>query len=102
MRSACVDDPALGIEITKTIEQHERMDEFLLDPLIPRLEERKPFAPGDLAADRFRIVREVGAGGMAVVYEAIDETLGGRCAIKCPRPGGAPRHARHPRQRLPD
>src|SRR5262249_16409351 len=45
------------------------------------------FAPDALVGERFRIVREVARGGMAIVYEAIDEKLGERIAIKRPRPG---------------
>ena len=35
-----------------------------------------------LGSDRFRIVRRIGAGGMGVVYEAIDAKLGARVALK--------------------
>lgn len=31
---------------------------------------------------RFRLVREIGRGGMGIVYEAFDQQLGRRCAIK--------------------
>ncbi len=46
-----------------------------------------PLAPGKVLAGRFRIVRAVGRGGMGTVYEAVDETLDRRVAIKCARPG---------------
>jgi serine/threonine-protein kinase len=46
-----------------------------------------PFTPGSLLAERFRIVREVGSGGMGLVYEAIDEKLDRRVALKCAKPG---------------
>lgn len=46
-----------------------------------------PFKPGDLIADRFRIVAEVGRGGMGVVYEAFDERLNRRVALKSARDG---------------
>uniref|UniRef100_Q020E8 Serine/threonine protein kinase with TPR repeats n=1 Tax=Solibacter usitatus (strain Ellin6076) TaxID=234267 RepID=Q020E8_SOLUE len=45
------------------------------------------FSPGTVLAGRFRIVRAIGAGGMGMVYEAIDQTLDRRVAIKCARPG---------------
>ena len=37
--------------------------------------------------DRFRIVREVAQGGMGIVYEAVDEKLDRRIAIKCAKTG---------------
>ena len=43
--------------------------------------------PGTLLADRFSLVRRVGAGGMGTVYEAIDEKLNRVVALKCARPG---------------
>lgn len=41
------------------------------------------FQPGDLLENRFRIVREVARGGMGVVYEAEDQKLQRRIALKC-------------------
>src|SRR5215467_12119778 len=45
------------------------------------------FRSNDLICDRFRIVRKIGEGGMAVVYEAIDEKLGERRALKFAKAG---------------
>src|SRR3954468_3768673 len=66
---------------------------------------RKPpaagrFAPGELLAERFRIVRFLGHGGMGDVYEAEDEEVRGRVALKTVRaeiaqmPGALERFAR--------
>ena len=45
------------------------------------------FPPGHVIGDRFRIVRKLGEGGMAVVYEAIDQKLGERRALKFAKAG---------------
>jgi tetratricopeptide (TPR) repeat protein len=50
-----------------------------------------PAAPGQLLAGRFRVVRRIAHGGMGVVYEAYDEKLNRRIALKCARLG----HDRH-------
>ncbi len=43
-------------------------------------------APGDLVGGRYRIVRELGRGAMGVVFEAVHEGLGRKCALKLLRP----------------
>ena len=51
-------------------------------PMQP-MEREHPFEPGELLDDRFRVIREVARGGMGIVYEAFDEKLERRIAIKC-------------------
>ncbi|HET8550442.1 MAG TPA: hypothetical protein VFL57_20670, partial [Bryobacteraceae bacterium] len=50
-----------------------------------------PLSPGQLLCARFRILRRVGHGGMGFVYEAFDEKLNRRVALKCARTGYAQR-----------
>src|SRR6058998_1414946 len=48
----------------------------------------EPSLPGGGRLNEFRIVREIGRGGMGIVYEAVQESLGRRVALKI-LPAGA-------------
>ena len=87
LRSACAHDSELFNEVWKYVEWEERMNGFLLDPLYSQPSSDINFKPSELLENRFRIVREVARGGMGIVYEAVDEKLGRRIAIKCAKPG---------------
>ena len=86
LRTACAGDAELFSQVWDYVQWNHRMQDFLLEPLFPALPQHQ-FEPGDLLADRFRIVREVAQGGMGIVYEAQDERLGRRIALKCAKSG---------------
>lgn len=93
IEQTCAGDQELYRELSEMLEWEERMGGFLTDPLVGYIDfeaAEQPFQPGQLVADRFRILRFVASGGMGVVYEAFDEKRQQRIAIKCPRPGFAP------------
>jgi serine/threonine-protein kinase len=48
--------------------------------------EPMPFAVGQILAERYEIVRELGRGGMATVFLATDRQTGGTVAVKVMRP----------------
>jgi serine/threonine protein kinase len=86
LRNAC-DDSELFDQVWKYVQWEQRMNGFLLEPLYPPASNEHPFEPGELLDGRFRIVREVAQGGMGVVYEAMDEKLERRIALKCAKIG---------------
>jgi serine/threonine protein kinase/Flp pilus assembly protein TadD len=87
VRTACNGNAELLEEVWKYIEREQRMKGFLLEPLYPPQADAHIFQPGELLDARFRIVRQVGEGGMGTVYEAVDEKLDRRVAIKCAKAG---------------
>ena len=103
LAEACHGDVELRREIESLLAQQASCDGALnrppidlhgsstLDPITVGSElapsRAHPFNPSNFLAQRFRIVREVGSGGMGLVYEAIDEKLDRRVALKCARPG---------------
>lgn len=93
LATACADDADLRREIEKLLEADARRSgilEVAATPASPRTAAEHPteptFAPGDLLAGRFRVIRFLAAGGMGEVYEAEDTELRERVAIKTVRP----------------
>jgi tetratricopeptide (TPR) repeat protein/TolB-like protein len=99
VRSACASDRDLFDQVWNYVQWEQRMNGFLLDPLYPPpVIAEHPFEPDELLDGRFHIIREVGQGGMGVVYEAVDEKLEKRIALKCAKAGFSkrlPKEVRH-------
>jgi serine/threonine protein kinase/tetratricopeptide (TPR) repeat protein len=87
LRKACGGDGDLFETVRHYVAWDERMKGFLLNPLCTLLAEESELEPGQMLENRFRIVRKLAAGGMGVVYEAQDEKLARRIAIKCAKAG---------------
>jgi len=73
-------------DIDKTIPpQRENVFPAADDVTMPGKRDRKPdgrFAVGDLIMNRYKVLAELGQGGMGVVYKCFDETAGIEVALK--------------------
>ena len=87
VRRACASDRQLYEEVTEAIDWEQRMGCFLRNPAISFQELVLPFQAGQIISERFEIIREIGQGGMGVVYEAFDRKRNQRIAIKSAKPG---------------
>lgn len=87
LRAHCGGDAELFREVAEMVKEEENMGSFLLHPMIAFQALPRPFQPGENIAERFEIIREIGEGGMGVVYEAFDRKRGLRIAIKAAKPG---------------
>src|SRR5215472_5722294 len=87
VRNACSDNESFYHEVTDALDWEERMGSFLKQPMLDFTFLVRPFEPGQVLADRFEILREIGEGGMGVVYEAFDRRLQQNIAIKAAKPG---------------
>jgi len=101
LQEACSGDGELFRQVWSYVEWEERMAGFLLQPLYTLPDAEHPFEAGHRLDGRFRIEREIAQGGMGVVYEAWDEKLERRIAIKCAKSGFGkrlPPEVRHARE----
>src|SRR5271163_1494125 len=102
VREACTGDTELLTQVMDYVNWEDRMRGFLLDPLLSRtVSSEHKLQPDELLEGRFRIIRQVAEGGMGFVYEAVDEKLHKRVAIKCAKAGYGTRlfpEVRHARE----
>lgn len=86
VRDKC-SDPEIRAEVERLIDEHDQAGGFLSTPAFEDfpLEAETPtqrLLEGELLAGRFRIVRFIASGGMGQVYEAEDQELRERVAVK--------------------
>ena len=89
LREACPEDASLRNEVERLLSAHVRADAFLHRPAFDLADPRTDAAQAPVRIGEYRIVREIGHGGMGTVYLAEREQPGFQrtVAIKVVRPG---------------
>src|SRR5664280_119317 len=87
VRMACKNDEDLYREVAEAMQWEARMGSFLLEPWVEFAKLARPFQAAEIIEERFEIVREIGEGGMGIVYEAFDRKRNLKIAIKAAKPG---------------
>ena len=87
-------DKAIEREVLRLLSLSESLGSFLDRPALgpSEVSDSMDFPADFLLAGRYRITELLGRGGMGEVYEAIDEVVAERVAVKIVRPGTEPPH----------
>ena len=96
LERACGGDADLRSAVDSLLAFDEDDDLVLSEAVVERspASSEPRFAPGDVFADRYRVVELLGRGGMGEVYHAVDLTLDVPVALKFPRVTDALHRAR--------
>ena len=95
VRGRCGDDAVVCQEVLRLVQfsptvgarlDYAAVSAGLIKHAADRVSAMSSLEPGEVLAERFEIVRWLGAGGMGEVYEAVDRVLSSRVAIKTIRP----------------
>jgi eukaryotic-like serine/threonine-protein kinase len=87
LQAECGEDTDLFNRVWHVVQSEEQMKGFIAEPVVFPVSSEHPFKVGELLQGRFRIVREIARGGMGIVYEAMDEKLERRIALKAAKSG---------------
>ncbi|HZO54569.1 MAG TPA: protein kinase [Bryobacteraceae bacterium] len=83
LEEACANDPALASEVNRLLKSHSEAEDFMNQPLVGPL---SALQTDEVVVNRYRVIRQVGRGGMGEVYEVHDEVLNETVAMKTLHP----------------